>query len=818
MRLAPVPLALASLLALPLAACSSGPSKDLKAGAGTSGTLSPGQTVAVPLTGDAKDLAGAAVTVHAKATGGPTGTVTISGDGEDIVPAGYVTLTLPVKFDAAPGVWSRMATIVLPGKTARMPTGAIVGQVEVFWLRPHAAAPIPAAVPNITVDDTDPYKSTVTFRCDELGTFQAAIRADAGAAIVRHFTFRAIGGVSMGGQGGGAMAFRHPERFDFVGLLGPDPGVDLRYTMGYVQDTMLGGFCTAADQAAGIGNIGELCEVKRVPMADQMEITESFEAMHYEPGQGVGLTLRRELYTRALRDLTRAFSNPTTYNPESSYLPPAVPADWYTRADRCNNPVVLKSFFDARFNPDGAFDVITFCDGYDSDATGYGVFDPASVEKQTIATEVLLAVDVNGNGKRDSGEPVIIQAYEPFDDVGCDGCPDELEDGDGGCVANAADSPYDAATNPDPNGDDYHYLRNPMGTEGNWRYDDATTAPAACAGAHEPYLDAGLDGVPGQGCEIGTASGCYDHGEGNGTFDYNPNVLRWWSYSGPENYRTLDAATRQRIDLYSDSGIRDFFNAHVSTNQFFGLLRAMGEPVRIWDTFPALQGRAADDTSYGAINTDFSRVGNRHVYIRYGNPDATEEQILAGDGRHVGDALTLVWRIQTMFRWMSSRWPDGDYEDADVSSGGDNFQRGLSFTTSFGRETAYALFLPPGYFQNATQRYPVVYFMHGYGQKPDDLVDASALFANYMVGKNYSKEQRYQKFIAVYVDGRCMPGGKIQNGPLLEGDKCEQGTFYVDSPDDQDNTAKMEQMLFELMDYVDANYRTKPAADVAVLQ
>lgn len=814
MRLVALP-----LVALLLAACgSAGPSKDLEAGTGTSGTLAPGQAVTVPDTPDAKDLAGASVVVHPKATGGPTGTVTISGDGAAIIPTGYVALTLPVKFDAAPGVWSRMATIVLPGKAARMPEGSIVGQVEVYWLRPGAKAPIPAAVPNITVDETDPYKSTITFQCDELGTFQAAIREDAGTAVTRHFTFRAIGGVSMGGQGGAAMGFRHPELFDFVGLLGPDPGVDLRYTMSYVQDTMLGGFCTAADEEAGIGAIGELCPVKRVPMADQMEISESFEAMHYEPGQGVGLTLRRDLYTKALRDLTRAFGNPTSYNPSSSYLPPGVPADWPTTADRCNNPVVLKGFFDSKYNPDGTYDVITFCDGYDSDTTGYGVFDPASVDKQYVPTEVLLAVDVNGNGRRDSGEPVVIQAYEPFEDVGCDGCPDELEDGAGGCATSPSGSPYDAATNPDPNGDNYHYLRNAKGTQGNWRFDDETNAPDECAGTSEPFVDAGLDGVLGQGCEAGTASGCWDHGEGNGTFDYNPNVLRWWSYSGPENYRGLDAASRHRIDLYSDSGIRDFFNAHVSSNQFFGLLRSMGEPVRVWDSFPAMQGRAASDDTYSAIDTDFSRVGNRHVYVRYGDPDASEEKILSGDGRHVGDALTLVWRIQTMFRWMSSRWPGGDYEDADVSGSGDNFQRGLSFTTSFGRETAYAIFLPPGYFQNETQRYPVFYFGHGYGQKPDDLIDASALFANYMVGKNYTKEQRYQKFIAVYVDGRCTPGGDIKNGPLTEGDMCEKGTFYVDSPEDRENTAKMEQMFLDLIDYIDANYRTKAPADVAVLQ
>jgi hypothetical protein len=805
-------------LALELAAgCgSSGPSKDLRRGTGTSGQLGQGQTVAVPDTGAAGDLAGASVTVHPKAEGGPQGQVTISAADADIIPGGYTALTLPVKFDAAPGTWSRFASFVLPGKAARMPPGSVAGQVEIFWQRPGAPSPIPAAVPNIRVDDTDPYKSRFTFDCDELGTFQAAIRTAAGTKVKRHFTFRALGGVSMGGQGTGAIAFRHPDTFDMVGLVGPDPGIDLGYTLGFVYGDFMGGFCTAADEALDPTRaIGTLCPISRTPLADQGELQEDFEHLIYQSGQGVGLTLRRGLYMHAIRDLSRAFGNPATYNPQSSYLPPGVPAEFLTRTDPCNNPVVLKNFYDGRYNPDGAYDVITFCDSVDSSDTGYGVFVPGSV--QTVPTQVLLAVDVNGNGVRDSGEPVIVQASEPYEDVGCDGCPDPLEDGHGGCVADASLSPYDPITNPDPNGDDYHYLHNPTGAERNWRWDD-------CGGGRtEPWQDSGLDGVAGKGCPADSgAAGCYDYGEGNGTFDYNPMFLRWLQHDGPTNYAGFTDAQRARFDIYADAGIRDFFNGQVSVNQFFGLIRAKGENARIWDTFQAMQGLAATDTSYAAPKTDFTRVGSRHIYIRYGNPDAAEEQIQAGDGRHVGDALTLVWRVQTMFRWMSTRWPDGDYGDADVDPDGRNFQKGLSFTTSFGRVTPYALFLPPGYFDpaHASETYPVVYFMHGYGQKPDDLVDASALFANYMVGKNYSQDQRYQKFIAVYVDGRCAPQwtlGSDPPPPAGTSDGCEEGTFYVDTPDDQQNTAKMERMLFELMDYIDANYRTKPAADLDVL-
>src|SRR6185369_577882 len=108
------------------------------------------------------------------------------------------------------------------------------------------------------------------------------------------------------------------------------------------------------------------------------------------------------------------------------------------------------------FNPDGTYNVITFCDGNDSPAKGNGIFDQDIAA--TNPTHVALAVDINGNGKRDTGEPVILQPSEPYRDVGTDGLADKDEPG------------YDPVTNPDPNGDDYHYLWNPAATENNWRF------------------------------------------------------------------------------------------------------------------------------------------------------------------------------------------------------------------------------------------------------------------------------------------------------------------------------------------------------------
>ena len=82
--------------------------------------------------------------------------------------------------------------------------------------------------------------------------------------------------------------------------------------------------------------------------------------------------------------------------------------------------------------------------------------------------------------------------------------------------------------------------------------------------------------------------------------------------------------------------------------------------------------------------------------------------------------------------------------------------------------------------------------------------------------------------IVVYVDGRCCmvddQGNRscnIETPGKTFGSKwhreCHAGCFYVNRTGmgSADQTPYADS-LFELMDYVDANYRTKPAADVTL--
>ncbi|MBA3397463.1 MAG: hypothetical protein H0T89_32855 [Deltaproteobacteria bacterium] len=752
-------------------------STELVCGTGTAGALAQGGSVAVT-DGAGKDLRGASIAATAKTTV-PAAEVSIE-CASDIVSAGFVALGPAVKFGAE-GTWSdRPFELTLPYKAARLPAAASRRHVRIVARR-DGNAPYFPAVSNRLLDDDDRFASRVTFRAGELTTYQVVADVNAGKPESQQFAWRAIVGISMGGNAAMSIALRNPDKFDIVADLVGEPGPSMVYTLGMVNDFVFGGFCTAQDQAAGRGNIGTLCPIAS-KRPDQFEIASDYEHMLYQAGDGVGLTLRRGLYMKGVRDMSRALSNPALYNPAHPYAPPGVDPAYLLRTaeDRCANPVVLGNFFDREFNPEGAAPVITFCDGGDGTALGFGVFDPNLPQNDPV--EIALAVDLNSNGKRDPGEPIVSNANEPYDDVGIDGKASKDEPG------------YDATTNPDPARDDYHYLRNPLGSEGNGMHEAA-----------EPYQDVGLDGVAST-CQAGQtppggSAGCYDFGEGNGTWDLSPNVARWYESDLMVRMATLTDAQRRHMSLWFDAGIRDFLNASVSANSAIGQLMAKyGTAVGVYDGFGTLVG-ASTETAFDFTEVPWADLP-QHGYLRYGNPDASVTEQNAGDGRHVGTPQQIINRATTAFAWLNQRWPGGDQTDT-LALG--VFKRTEVHTSSTGRQSPYAIFLPPGYEDSPDARYPVVYFLHGYGQEPKDLIDLSAVFANYMIS-DQPLATRFQKMIIVYVDGRCRP--QVDGVPVdPTGDLCERGTFYMDAP--LGGTARMETNLLELMDHIDATYRTK---------
>lgn len=548
--------------------------------------------------------------------------------------------------------------------------------------------------------------------------------------LKRYYTFRVISGVSMGGGAAASLGLKHHEMFDIVASLG---GVtDFIYLHHYIKNNHLSGFCPYPD-------VGELCP------DEQSE--QDFEHFLFSDNGG---TFDRSSYIDIFQDIIKAYGNSWYGGSASSYLPPGVPQEYLdrTKEEMCVNPVVFDQFYDDEYNPYGEYPVITFCDGEDGDPPGE--FDPNAVHTEPF--EVALAIDVNGNGVRDSGEPVIRDFHEPFLDTGIDGLFDEDEPG------------YDSEVNPDPEGDNYDYLLNPSGTENNMLYDEG-----------EPYEDAGTDGV------YGTSDSPFDFGEGNGRFDFTPAFSNYLQ-NNPRSL--LSSADLSRLNIYIDAGIRDHFKMAEMGNHFFGTLMKLNQDSGIFDDFPSLLPDPNSD--FDPLSIDFTSLPS-NIYLRYGDPDATEDEIEEGDGGHVGTPIDAYYRIITLFAYISHHLPEGDFTPTDDAA---SYEELDFYSDSLNETRKLLVVLPPGYEEEKDKKYPVVYFFHGYGQDPSDFSSTTVLIGTYM------RSGDFQKMIIVYPDGRCREG------------ECNRGSFYANQATPPFEKFE-DSVIVDLIPYIEEKYRVK---------
>ncbi|MCX7959789.1 MAG: esterase family protein, partial [Deltaproteobacteria bacterium] len=242
----------------------------------------------------------------------------------------------------------------------------------------------------------------------------------------------------------------------------------------------------------------------------------------------------------------------------------------------------------------------------------------------------------------------------------------------------------------------------------------------------------------------------------------------------------------------------------------------------------------------------FSRkTFGRYVLVRYGNPRATQKQILDGDGAHVGTASQVINRFLTFLAFTSKRFPKWDKKPVSSALTGLN-QNKWFYSKSLNGYRRYTISLPPGYFdeENKDKRYPVVYLMHGYGMEPGDMGAAGSIFQTYMA------QGALPKFIIVYPDGKCCYRnmktdevecgctGSPNHGMLLCIDKdgkerdvseadlvreCNRGSFYTNAVSNvwaqsRNNADKFisryEDSLIDLIEYIDKTYRTRSPEEV----
>ena len=257
--------------------------------------------------------------------------------------------------------------------------------------------------------------------------------------------------------------------------------------------------------------------------------------------------------------------------------------------------------------------------------------------------------------------------------------------------------------------------------------------------------------------------------------------------------------------MWFDAGIRDFLNASVSANQGVGGLMAKYRlPFGVYDGFAALAG-ARFEAAYDFLEVPWADLP-QNGYVRYGNPDASAAEIIRRrrpPRRHAG--ADHQPRDVPRSRGSTSAGPRAIARRHLAAAG---LKRTLMHTSpTTGRVSPFAVFLPPGYDnpENAGRALPGRLLPARLRPGAEGPVDLSALFANYMI-EDQPLETRFQKFIIVYVDGRCRPQlDGVPVDPTAISARAARSTWTLRSA----GTARMETNLLELMDHIDATYRTK---------
>ncbi|MBX7114636.1 MAG: hypothetical protein K1X64_09955 [Myxococcaceae bacterium] len=672
-------------------------------------------------------------------------------------------------------------------------------------------------------------------------------------------TYRIISGVSMGGIGANALGFRNLERFDGIGAMGgPLEGA---FFMHMLDKFLVGGFCPLADiervlaenpQALNDPVVMNACAQHGQRVSFQL--AEDFNNWVFTTSGG---SFDRDNYIRLLNDLTLAFGNFLTENPQSPFAPAGVDRERarFPPADYCSHPVRLKGVYNAEYNPQGKYDVITFCDGqpviyYCADnkervdfcsvaknkvtplplaqeqafaqafCQGKGVVKRASREDEPLLllssagkvdpcretfnpVATGLAIDFNGNGRRDYGEPLLNNGQERFDDVGVDGCADANEDGHGGCLTTAR------ATVEDFNHDNFDMETNPFGTENDWKRE-----------VGEPFRDDGLDGVP----------GTLDIGEGNGTYDLSSGRQAFFAYDAREQMRQNPEALK-RVDIFTDGGLRDLFNFGLQARMVFKAAEvAGGKTTGSYRDFTEIPGMA--DRRTGVFSPWNKRWKNvpRDLNIIFGKAEPTDEERIEGEGDHVGTATQAVNRFYAMFNWAAMTWPHLERPPTPYGGSSASERQKTTWFDSkiLGGKREYSIALPPGYDEpeNKDKRYPVIFIGHGYGSDSQSMMFSSLITDAYV----QDVDVQFRPMILVFPSGRCCftnaaTGGvdcreRDDNGVDWDDQpgwkrECEKGSFYVNRRGyKQGDERRYGDSFEELMEHIDATYRTVRPAEV----
>ncbi len=276
--------------------------------------------------------------------------------------------------------------------------------------------------------------------------------------------------------------------------------------------------------------------------------------------------------------------------------------------------------------------------------------------------------------------------------------------------------------------------------------------------AGETFSDDGLDGVPGTG----------DFGEGNGTFDYDPDRAHYLAEDPLTRVQATSTADLTTQRIYMDVGTQDEFGFERHYTHFVAALQAKGITV-------------VEDMDFQGNCIAIPGTKATYLLIRYngghvGFPIVDTDDLLHGD---ICGASIIWQRLRSVIGFMNESFPDGvmgagdiDTPNIDLGGGGihidipDVNPRGdlvhahidsPALANGGAAPTRDVLVYRPPAFFHSNDKFPVVYFLGGYGQVPDDYEQMRDLLDIFTLSK------QIQNMFFVFLPGE---GGRT-------------GSFYV---------------------------------------
>lgn len=201
--------------------------------------------------------------------------------------------------------------------------------------------------------------------------------------------------------------------------------------------------------------------------------------------------------------------------------------------------------------------------------------------------------------------------------------------------------------------------------------------------------------------------------------------------------------------LRADAGIRDFLYSAQITNRFFGevLRRRPGASKLYTDSGKACAPPPALATASTALSTPISARPASDVtpICATATPQCARDRRGGGPGqsRRSPPPSEILNRIRTVFGFASARFENGDRralvgdifeQGGPTQSIGDYVKVRRMTAPRSGERSPTWWCCPPTITRTPEARYPVLYFLHGQGQKARDLAASALLFLSPEIG------------------------------------------------------------------------------------